>query len=335
MFEAPEPDPPFGSRPTRSWLIALSLLLGGGCELESLGFSNWSFFDDSQRIRDGDDAEDVRAEMSELVFGGPLPSRSPDGVRLTTDPVFDGFLIQEITVNTDDLTSIAYLIHPRTSNGALAIYHQGHGGDFRDLGTKTIGVLLASGYQVLAFSMPMRGMNTHPFETDEHSELRVRDHPLKYFIEPVVVALGWADSTYAYSRRFMMGLSGGGWTTAVVAAIDERIDASYPVAGSWPHYLRDQFGYFGDYEERITPNYLELYLLATHPGRQQVQIFNEFDSCCFGGPYSYDYLSYTSYRSNQWAGRFQILMDHGEYEHTISEYSVAQILALEARGDTR
>ncbi|UCF46935.1 MAG: hypothetical protein JSU89_07060 [Myxococcales bacterium] len=264
-----------------------------------------------------------------------MPTRLPDDVRPTVDAAFPWNDIEQITVDTDDLTSFAYLIHPSSWNGVLAIYHQGHQGDFRSFGQDTIVGLLEAGHQVLAFSMPMRGMNTHPFETSEHSELRTREYPLQYFADPVMVALNWADATYSYPRRFMVGLSGGGWTTVLVAAIDERIDASYPVAASWPHYLRDRFGFFGDYEERITPNYLELYLMATHPGREQVQVFNEFDSCCFGGLYSYDYFAYTSYRANEWAGRFQILMDHGEMEHIISEYTLGQILELERVGPVR
>lgn len=313
----------------RRLLLHLGLLLLAGCEIEALAFSSWEFLDESQSIRTEDDVLEARDEMVELVFGAPLPTRQPDEVRIVADPAFPNHLIEQVTVQTEGLTSFAYFIHPDSWNGALAIYHQGHRGDFREHGRDTIAGLLDVGYQVLAFSMPMLGMNTHPFATSEHVELRQREHPLRYFAEPVIVALNWADATHSYSRRFMLGLSGGGWTTVVVAAIDERIDASYPVAGSWPHYLRDRFGFFGDYEERITPNYLELYLMATQPEREQVQLFNEFDPCCFGGPYSYDYLSYTSYRANAWGGRFQILMDHQEMEHVISAGSLRQILEIE------
>lgn len=304
----------------------------GSCHIEALGFTPWESFDEMQGIRGGGDVVAAQREMVELVFGGPLPTHMPDGVELTTDPAFRGRLIQQITIQTDDLTSVAYLIHPPTWNGTLAIYHQGHSGDFREYGRATIEGLLDNRYQVLAFSMPMLGLNTHPFSTSEHSELRGREHPLRYFIEPVVVALNWAESRYDYARRFMVGLSGGGWTTVVVAAIDERIDASYPVAGTWPHYLRDEFGFFGDYEERITPNYLELYLMATYPDREQTQVFNEFDPCCFNGLVSYDYLTYTSYRANAWGGRFDMLMDHDHTEHTVSEYTLGQILDLERIG---
>jgi hypothetical protein len=301
----------------------------GGCHVEPLESSPWEFFDQSQRIRIGEDVADARAEMLELVFGGPLPTRMPDDVEATQDEAFPGNEIERIRVATDDLVSIAYLIHPDVWNGVLAIYHQGHSGDFRRFGRDTIRALLDEGFQVLAFSMPMRGLNTHPFETAEHSELQVRERPLEYFIDPVIVALNWAEQTYSYRHRFMVGLSGGGWTTVLVSGIDERIDTSYPVAGSWPHYLRDRIGHFGDYEERITPNYLELYLMATYPDRAQVQVFNEFDACCFGGLHPYDYLGYTSYRANAWGGRFEILVDHDQVDHEISGNMRREILERE------
>jgi len=308
---------------------ALGLMWMSGCHVEALEFSSWDFFDASQRIRTAEDVADTQDEMLELVFGGPLPTRMPDDVEATEDDAFPGNEIERIRVATDDLVSIAYLIHPDVWNGVLAIYHQGHLGDFRELGRETIVALLGEGFQVLAFSMPMLGMNTHPFETDEHSELQVRERPLEYFADPVIVALNWAEQAYSYRHRFMVGISGGGWTTVLVSGIDERIDTSYPVAGSWPHYLRERFGYFGDYEERITPNYLELYLMATYPDRAQVQVFNEFDACCFGGLYSYDYLGYTSYRANAWSGRFEMFMDHDQVEHEISENVLREILERE------
>ena len=312
----------------RPWLTSL-LLLVLGCELQAQGFSSWDFFDQSQRIRTAEDVEEVRAELIDFVFGEPLPTRMPDRVRPDTDDAFPGHWIQELKVDKEGLSSIVYLIHPDSWNGALALYHQGPGGDIRAIGQSTIVTLLEAGYHVLAFSMPMIGMNTHPFETDEHYELSAREHPLGYFAEPVVVALNWAEATYEYSRRIMLGLSGGGWTTVLVAGIDERIDASYPISGSWPHYLRDAVGHFGDYEDRITPNYLELYLMATYPSREQVQFFGEFDECCFGGLYSYDYLAYTSFRSNAWSGRFTILLDHDEIHHEISDYVLREVLDIE------
>jgi len=297
--------------------------------VEALGFSSWEFLDESQSIRTSEDLLEARGEMVEFVFGEAMPTRLPDEIETVRDSAFAGFEIERIRVASDDLVSVAYLIHPDAWNGTLAIYHQGHVGDFRVYGNDTIVAFLDEGFQVLAFSMPMLGMNTNPFVTDDHSELQVTERPLKYFAEPVIVALNWADEAYSYRRRFMVGISGGGWTAVLVSGLDERIDASYPVAGSWPHYLRDRFGYYGDYEQRITPNYLELYLMATYPAREQVQVFNEFDSCCFGGLYSYDYLAYTSYYANAWGGRFEIFMDHDQIEHEISERTLQEILKRE------
>jgi dienelactone hydrolase len=56
---------------------------------------------------------------------------------------------------------------------------------------------------------------------------------MKFFVEPVILAINYAK-TLGYKRIVMVGLSGGGWTTTVAAAIDPRIDLSIPVAGSLP-----------------------------------------------------------------------------------------------------
>jgi hypothetical protein len=91
----------------------------------------------------------------------------------------------------------------------------------------------------------------------------------------------------------MIGLSGGGWTTTVYAAIDPRVTRSHPVAGSLPFSLRgaapNVTSSVGDREQRrdTLPGfygaaaYLDLYVMAaTGPGRRQLQILNRFDPCC-------------------------------------------------------
>ena len=67
--------------------------------------------------------------------------------------------------------------------------------------------------------------------------------------------------TLGYKRVVMVGLSGGGWTTTVAAAIDPRIDLSIPVAGSLPFAMRtahagDPYHDLGYYEQqRARPIY--------------------------------------------------------------------------------
>lgn len=85
----------------------------------------------------------------------------------------------------------------------------------------------------------------------------------------------------------MIGLSGGGWTTTLYAAVDTRVKLSVPVAGSLPLYLR-WGGSVGDTEQFIESfyriaGYPDLYVLgSTGKGRKQIQVLNQNDDCCFG-----------------------------------------------------
>ena len=86
----------------------------------------------------------------------------------------------------------------------------------------------------------------------------------------------------------MVGLSGGGWTTNLISALDDRIKYSFNVAGSIPLYYRER-GSIGDIEQylpqlyRDIAGYPDLYILgAFGKGRKQVQILNRQDDCCFG-----------------------------------------------------
>jgi len=59
------------------------------------------------------------------------------------------------------------------------------------------------------------------------------DSPLRYFMEPTYLTVNYAKAA-GYEQIYMAGLSGGGWSTTFAAAIDKRIDASFPIAGSLP-----------------------------------------------------------------------------------------------------
>ena len=58
---------------------------------------------------------------------------------------------------------------------------------------------------------------------------------MRYFIEPVALAAGYAK-TLGYKNVVMVGLSGGGWTTTVAAGVVTDIDLSFPTAGSTPKW---------------------------------------------------------------------------------------------------
>lgn len=86
----------------------------------------------------------------------------------------------------------------------------------------------------------------------------------------------------------MTGLSGGGWTTTIISALDIRIAKAFPTAGSFPLYipLLDGGG-SRDWEQLlhnrgVSENYTDCYILGSVPNRRLKQIHYLYDDCCFG-----------------------------------------------------
>ena len=253
--------------------------------------------------------------------------------------------IDKITVSMKyDVKSISYLFHPKTSNNHLIIYQEGHAGDFIN-GKKTIQYFLEKNYTVLAFSMPLTGLNNQPvindpnfgiIKFDIHEKFKFLDSddfsPISYFVEPIWVSLNYLDKNYDFESYDFIGLSGGGWTAVIYGAIDDRISKTFSVAGSAPFYLRTNEN-FGDYEQNVInlyriANYLELYTMDSHgENRELVQIFNKYDPCCFSGDLYLDYESVVSNKVNSLGpGSFKIFIDDSHHEHKISERSLEIIL---------
>lgn len=240
---------------------------------------------------------DVRRDLRTAIFGrSQLPKGAAKVAASTT--VYPGAkTVQEVTAPVSyGPASRSHLLHAREPNGRLLIHHSGHNREKTALeaAQHEISFFLRRGFDVLAVDMPRHGENraevapTCPVTVEDsaydHAVYACAKHPLEPFIAPVVKAL----NALKYERVAMMGLSGGGWATGVVSAIDPRIERSYPVAGTWPVYLREHDGTpssLGDYEQRYRPmleaaSYLDQYALA----ERQLQVFNARDDCCFRGP---------------------------------------------------
>ena len=248
--------------------------------------------------------------------------------------------IDRLTVEMEyDINSVSYLFIPEQSNEKLILYHQGHGGDFL-LGKNTIQFFLDRNFTVITLSMPLLGMNNQPVvEIDGLGELKLVSHnqlrlleannfnPMKLFLDPIQINLNFLDKEYNFKQYSMIGLSGGGWTTVVYSAIDERISNSFSVAGSMPFYLRVDGRDMGDYEQTNIElyknvNYLELYVLSTYgDGRKHIQIFNKNDPCCFSGN-GYDTYEFVikDKISQLGKGNFQIFVDDTHNQHKISDH---------------
>jgi len=243
------------------------------------------------------------------------------------------------------INSISYLFIPEESNERLIFYHQGHDGDFI-LGKDTIQFFLDRNFTVLASTMPLVGMNNQPVvEMDglgkikliSHDQLRLLEvnnfNPMRIFLDPIRINLNFIEMEYDFNRYSMVGLSGGGWTTVVYSAIDERISDSFSVAGSMPFYLRVDERDIGDYEQTNIDlyqnvNYLELYVLSAYgDGRKHVQIFNKNDPCCFSGNGYETYEFVIKEKILQLGnGDFQVFVDDTHNEHKISDTTLEYIV---------
>ena len=304
-------------------------------------------------IRQPQDVPKRRNELITFLWGSSgLPLSLPTNIKKRiSDSRYDdvGSLrnIDNLVITMAyDLKSYAYHFKPEKPNNKLILYHQGHGGDFI-LGKKQIENFIENGYAVLAFSMPLLGLNNNPIVEIPHiGRLRMTSHdhmkflspdgghPVKFFVEPVVIALNYIDRTFNYSSISMVGISGGGWTTTLAAAVDARIGYSFPVAGSYPIFLRaNSIKDWGDYEQNTpelykTANYLELYVLGSHGnGRKQLQVINQYDSCCFEGMKWQTYKDVVVEQVHQLgSGEYDLFMDHSHRGHLISDIVTNRIL---------
>ena len=247
--------------------------------------------------------------------------------------------IDRLTVEIEyGVSSVSYLFIPERSNEKLILYHQGHGGDFL-LGMETIQFFLDRNFTVVAMAMPLLGMNNQPIveidglgqiKLNSHNQLRLLEtknfNPMKLFVDPIQINLNFLDKEYNFKQYSMIGLSGGGWTTVVYSAIDERISNSFSVGGSMPIYLRIDERDMGDYEQTNIDlyqnvNYLELYVLGAYgDDRKHVQIFNKNDPCCYSGNGYETYELVIKDKMLQLGkGNFQIFVDDTHNEHKISD----------------
>ena len=338
------------------FLDSSSDALSGQKAIESNQFLNQADIDSLIKIDNKSDIDQKRNFLTEFFWDvgslqrvidkSPLPQVEYD----ISDSRYSDFQnlnrIDKLTVEMEyGINSISYLFIPEVSNEKLILYHQGHGGDFI-LGQETIQFFLNRDFTVLASTMPLVGMNNQPIvEIDGFGKIKLISHeqlnllktngfnPMRLFIDPIQINLTFLHKEYAFQQYSMIGISGGGWTTVIYSAIDERISDSFSVAGSMPFYLRVNDRDIGDYEQTNTDlyqnvNYLEFYVLSGYgEGRKHIQIFNENDPCCFSGngyeTYEFIIKDKISQLEN---GDFQVFVDNTHNEHKISDTALEYII---------
>lgn len=311
-------------------------------------------------INNPNDATAKRAELVNFIWGpSGFPTQLPANVeKAISDERYADLdnlkQIDRLTVNMEwGLTSTAYHFIPAEANGKLLIYHGGHDGDFI-LAKDLISFFLKNGFAVVGMSMPLEGPNNRPVVEIErvgkvqlafHDQLKLlkmkSGHPVQLFLTPVAVVLNYAQPLN-YDSVVMTGVSGGGWTTTIYAAVDPRITRSYPAAGTLPLHLREDRNRtnsaqrpadWGDYEQTIPElhsiaNYLDLYILSSlGEQRKQLQIVNKNDPCCLGGEAFRTYEGVINERvRNFGGGSFAVYLDTKNTRHSISNEAMKVIL---------
>ncbi len=293
--------------------------------------------------------DSIAIKLNEIVFGfSSLPLNMPDSVYKIEDTEYDNVdnlkNIYKFEINQKYNGIIHFKnvdIHPQVSNQRLLLYHQGHQGDFLR-GKETLEYFINKGFTVYAFCMPLLGKNNQPIVSlkkigtvplRDHDNLKFLENPIQFFISPVIIMIN-----YSINKQFqditMVGISGGGWTTTLASAIDSRINYSFPVAGSYPMFIKFQRPKkaWGDFEQTYevlykNVNYVDLYTLGSiGSNRFQLQILNKYDPCCFDGE---DYKKYISRVKNAVEkfefGSFDVFLDTSHREHKISKVALEEI----------
>ncbi len=251
-----------------------------------------------------------RAALNTYLFGGSLPSRLVDTIATSqapyhnlsggdTDPGSNCARTDKWTINfAGGLFAYGWLyrptVTPATVGSRLAICHHGH--EDNGYGVElVVKAAVDAGLYALEFFMPAvdYGPNTTVHSAATGAQLGSR------YLEACIVAINQALNDGIGTQGIgMIGVSGGGWTTTLVAAADTRVRISYPCAGSLPQCLTEggptptsrdveqvdiaDAGLL--YGDRFTgPNvgnlsYLDLYVLgACGANRKQVQCLNPGD----------------------------------------------------------
>jgi len=287
------------------WLLALVIFFCYLLQIEAAELVN----DRSITIHSSHDAAARRQVLIQYLWGerGFPEHRLPDAVVTNvTSPVkqlHNLVRVDELRMDlAPGLQGLAYHFIPEHPNQQLVVVHHGHACTLdddpspQDVGyglQRTIDALLREGYGVLGVFMPHMRPGDCSGKHDAMFETNTTGSPIRFFLEPTALGLNYlkkrsrSDYFPRYRVFHMTGLSGGGWTTTLYAAIDPTIRYSFPVAGTIPLYLRTS-GSVGD-REQYEPSfyrlagYPDLYVLgASGRGRKQIQILVRKDDCCFG-----------------------------------------------------
>jgi hypothetical protein len=264
------------------------------------------------RVNNPADVATVRAAALDYTFSGTLPSTGADTIATgvsafsSTTPGSNCASIDLWTFAVGSRLAFAYVYHPAvtpaTVGNKFALCHHGH--ESAGFGvSEAVKACVDAGIHTAELFMPGGdadgnltqgcGPNTTNHDCATGAELGER------YLSPSIRTINQAVSSVLGTQGVgMTGISGGGWTTHHVAALDTRIRISYPCSGAYPLSLRntgpnqdvgdveqndiaDGGVYYHDATNGNNPaavSYLDLFALgACGVNRKQVQCLNALD----------------------------------------------------------
>lgn len=301
------------------------------------------------QVRDTADVARLRARLIRFIWRG-----APDPETLRPDRIERGIAfpllanianldrIDRMTVSMPlGIDSVALVLHPQPAHdrNCLILYQEGHNHSFLEH-KRFFAPLVGDGCTVALLSLPLTGgMNSQPeYEDPRFGHIRLNDpdklellerpnfSTLQFFFTPIEAVLNQVLAERSFARVGMAGFSGGGWATVLTAAIDPRIERSYPMSGSVPIAVHAADLDWGSWEQRFPAlyriaDYPDLYAMgAGGAGRRQMQTYNLHDPCCFAGRNYQAWEGAVSERAQDLGGSFAVLADEHETYHTISRF---------------
>ena len=197
--------------------------------------------------------------------------------------------VDQITLHITGIADrILYMWHPTSPNGKLVLFIEGHHSGITNPAAYELGnistmvrKIIEAGYTVCYVILPPGTDGTDGMiHGTGASAPYIGVTALSYFLDSSVRILNEYEDDF--TDFYMVGLSGGGWTTTFMAALDERITKSAPVDGSLPLQARILCLGATDFEQMLIGlndivDYPDLYLMATTSNRKQTQYLGTYD----------------------------------------------------------
>jgi len=123
------------------------------------------------------------------------------------------------------MTKNFYLEHPKP-RPTLIVLHGGHWDSIRSFGP-LINIIMSNGFSVLYLSMPLIDTEKEKDFSNVHNLFFQYESPeftgIKFFVDPIATCLNYILEKGQYQSVSMVGFSGGGWTTMLYSALDNRV----------------------------------------------------------------------------------------------------------------